>query len=76
MKTYESIFFGTYIKMIAIIKETCESNDLELIIDDNGIPLWLNEKHIEKNLDHKTLPVIKRKYHLSDYRKHIFELVD
>ena len=57
-----------------ITKETCKNNNIEVIVDDNGI-LWLNEKRIEEQSNHKNLPVITRKNH-SDYRKHRFELVD
>ena len=37
--------------------------------------MWLNEKHIEKRLDHKKLQEITIKYH-SDHRKHRYELED
>ena len=37
--------------------------------------MWLNEKHIEKKLDHKKLQEITIKYH-SDHRKHRYELED
>ena len=37
--------------------------------------MLLNEKHTEEVLDHKDLPVVTVKY-LSDYRKHIYALVD
>ena len=36
--------------------------------------LWLNEKHIEKRLDHKNQRKIATKYH-SDHRKHKHDLV-
>ena len=33
---------------------TYEKNGIEAIVDNDGI-LWLNEKHIEKGLEHKNL---------------------
>ena len=45
-----------------------------MIVDDNDT-LWLNEKHIEKTLRHRNLPVITNKYD-SVYKKHIYEVVD
>ena len=47
--------------MVNINKETYKNNGIELIIDDIGT-LWLNEKHIEEKLGHKTLPAIINKY--------------
>ena len=60
--------------MIDITKETLENNDIEVIIDSVNI-LWLNEKHIEEQLGHKSLTGIANK---SDkiYKKHRHELVD
>ena len=49
-------------------------SDVETIVDDNGI-LRLNEKHIEKGLDHKNVRRITGKYH-PDHRKHRYEPVD
>ena len=37
--------------------------------------LWLNQKHIEKRLDHKKTQAMTAKY-LSGYIKHKYELVD
>ena len=37
--------------------------------------LWLNQKHIEKRLDHKKTQATTAKY-FSVYIKHIYELVD
>ena len=37
--------------------------------------MWLNEKHIEEELDHKNTQGITIKYNL-DARKHRYELVD
>ena len=42
------VFFLAHIKMDfmdSITKETCENNNTEVIVDDNGT-LWRNEKHI------------------------------
>ena len=57
-----------------ITKETYENNGIEVVIDNNG-KLWLSQRHIEEKLDHKHLRAITIKY-CSDYRKHIFELVE
>ena len=59
--------------MIKISAETYEKNDIDVIVDDNGI-LWLNEKHIEGKLRHKNLSVITKKYKI--YKRHRYELVD
>ena len=40
--------------MIDISRKTYESNDIETIVDNEGI-LWLNERHTEEELDHKRL---------------------
>ena len=40
---------------------------------DNDRMLWLNEKHIKKGFDHKTLWEITTKYH-SGHRKHRYKL--
>ena len=42
------------IKMVDISRKTYERNGIETIVDGNGI-MWLNEIHIEKELDHKNL---------------------
>ena len=60
--------------MIVVTKQTCRINNIEVIVDDNGI-LWLNEKYIEEKLNHENLRAITTKCHL-DYRIHKFELVD
>ena len=61
-------------KMVDINKQTCENNEIEVILDGTGM-LWLNEKHIEEKLGHKNLPVITYKYD-PVYKKHRYELVD
>ena len=40
--------------MIVVTKQTCRINNIEVIVDDNGI-LWLNEKYIEEKLNHENL---------------------
>ena len=60
--------------MIDITKETLENNDIEVIIDGANT-LWLNEKHIEEQLGHKSLTGITNKYD-KIYKKHRHELVD
>ena len=40
--------------MVDISRKIYERNGIEKIVDDDGI-LWLNEKHIEEELDHKNL---------------------
>ena len=47
--------------MIDITKKTLENNDIEVIIDGANT-LWLNEKHIEEQLGHKSLTGITNKY--------------
>ena len=46
--------------MVDITKETLENNDIE-VIKDGVNTLWLNERHIEEQLDHKYLPAITNK---------------
>ena len=48
-------------KMVNIIKETFENNDIKVIVDSVDT-LWINEKNIEEKLGHKKLPVITNKY--------------
>ena len=40
-------------KMINITKETFENNGIEVIVDNNVNALWLNERHVEKQLGRK-----------------------
>ena len=47
--------------MANINKDTYENNDIEAIIDSID-KLWLNEKHTEEELGHKSLPAITNKY--------------
>ena len=48
--------------MVDISRKTYERNGIETIVDHDGI-LRLNEKHIEKSLDHKNLQELIIKYH-------------
>ena len=54
------------VDMVDISRKMYEINAIQTLVDDDGI-LWLNEKHIEKGLDHKHLQEIKITYH-SHYR--------
>ena len=47
--------------MANITKKTYENNGIE-VITDNLKPLWLNERHIQKQLGLKNLPVLTNKY--------------
>ena len=44
-------------KMINITKETLENNSIEVITDSIN-ELWLNERHVEKQLGHNNLSLI------------------
>ena len=58
-------------KIVDITKETLENIDII-----HGVnTLWLNERHIEEKLVHKSLPAITNKYN-KKYKKHRCELVD
>ena len=60
--------------MVDISKKTYENNDIEVIVDGTGM-LWLNEKHIEKKLGHRSLPATTMKYD-PVYKKRRYELVN
>ena len=60
--------------MIDITKEILKNNDIEVVIDGVNT-LRLNEKHIEEQLGHKSLPIITTKCD-KIYKKHRYELVD
>ena len=60
--------------MVNISRKTYERNGIETIVDNDGI-LLLNERYIEKGLDHKNLQEITIKYH-SEHRKHRYEPVE
>ena len=46
--------------VVEITKETFENNGIEATIDGVNT-LWLNERHKEKKLGHKNVPVITNK---------------
>ena len=60
--------------MIDISRKTYKRNSIGTTVDNEGI-LWLNEKHIEEELDYKNLREITTK-HNSNHRKHRYELVE
>ena len=60
--------------MINITKETLENNNIEVITDSIN-ELWLNERHVEKQLGHKNLPAITNKFN-KIYKKHRYERVN
>ena len=43
--------------MVNITKENYETNGIEVITDKLGA-LWLNERHVQQQLGHKSLPSI------------------
>ena len=58
--------------MVDISRKTYERNGIETIVNNDGI-LWLNEKHVEEELNNKKFREITTKYY-SDHRKHRQEL--
>ena len=52
---------GLDIKLAAITKETYENRSTE-VITNNFNNLWLNERHVEKQLGLKNLPALPNKY--------------
>ena len=61
--------------MVFIATDKWQKNDVEVIIVDNI--KWLNEKHIEKQLDYSTLRTIALQYpkHLRKQRQELKECV-
>ena len=47
--------------MVNITKETYKNNEIEVITDEFG-KLWLNEKHVQKQLGLTNLPSLTKKY--------------
>ena len=47
--------------MANITRERCEANSIEVITDKLG-KLWLNERHVQKQLGLETLPALTNKY--------------
>ena len=58
--------------MANITKETYENNGIEVITDEFD-KLWLNERHIQKQLGLKNLPALSNKYD-KGYKKQGSEL--
>ena len=58
--------------MVNITKETYENNGIEVITDEFG-KLWLNERHVQKQIGHTNLVQLKRRYD-KKYIKHRSEL--
>ena len=58
--------------MAAVTKETYENYGIEVITDRIG-ELWLNERHIKKQLGLKHLPALTNKYD-EEYKKYRYEL--
>ena len=48
-------------KWLILAKKKNENHDIEVIVNGIG-KLWLNEKHIEEKLGHKTLPTNMTQY--------------
>ena len=63
---------GLNINMANITKETYENNGIEVITDEFD-KLWLNERHIQKQLGLKNLPALSNKYD-KEYKKQRSEL--
>ena len=63
-----------YINIVDTSKKKYERNCIETRVDNHGI-LWLNEKHIEEELNHKSSWEVTIKYY-TDHRKHKYELVE
>ena len=61
-------------KMVDITKETYENNGIEVIADKFG-ELWLNERHVQQQLELKNLPALTNKYS-EEYKKCRYELID
>ena len=53
--------------MVNITKETYENNGIKVITDKIG-ELWLNERHVQKQLGLKNLPALTNKYD-KEYKK-------
>ena len=64
--------------MVDITKETYENSSIE-VITDNFSNLWLNKRHVEKQLGLTNLPVLTNKYSkkyngYKEYKKKMSEL--
>ena len=58
--------------MANITRETYEANGIEVITDEFD-ELWLNERHVQKQLRLKNLPALTKKYD-KEYKKQRSEL--
>ena len=59
-------------KMVNITKKTYENNEIEVITDKFG-KLWVNERHVQKQLGLKNLSALTNKY-VKKYKKQRSEL--
>ena len=59
-------------KMVNITKKTYEKNEIEVITDKFG-KLWVNERHVQKQLGLKNLSALTNKY-VKKYKKQRSEL--
>ena len=66
------IFFLYMYKMVNITKKTYENNEIEVITDKFG-KLWVNERHVQKQLGLKNLSALTNKY-VKKYKKQRSEL--
>ena len=66
------IFFLCMYKMVNIAKKTYENNEIEVITDKFG-KLWVNERHVQKQLGLKNLSALTNKY-VKKYKKQRSEL--
>ena len=57
----EIIFFLCIYKIVNITKEMYENNGIE-VITYNLNTLWLNQRHVQKQLGHKNLSAVTNKY--------------
>ena len=58
--------------MVNITKQTYENNEIEVITDKFG-KLWVNERHVQKQLGLKNLSALTNKY-VKKYKKQRSEL--
>ena len=61
------IFFLCMYKMVNITKKTYENNEIE-VITDRFSKLWVNERHVQKQLGLKNLSALTNKY-VKKYKK-------
>ena len=59
-------------KMVNITKKTYENNEIDVITDKFG-KLWVNERHVQKQLGLKNLSALTNKY-VKKYKKQRSEL--